>query len=140
MSQFGLSFHHLGLAVKKPGPALAFLRGLGYATPEPVFDPEQGVHLILCTHPSAPAVEVIYPGVNPGPVDALVTKHTKGIVYHCCYVAEDVEASLRALERAGLEPFCVSPQKPAVLFGGARVSFHQIVGMGLVEIIEGQPR
>jgi catechol 2,3-dioxygenase-like lactoylglutathione lyase family enzyme len=140
MSQFGLTFHHLGLAVKRPDAALAFLRGLGYEAPAPVFDPLQGVNLILCTHPSEPAVEIIYPGPQAGPVDALVAKHAKGIVYHCCYVSEDVDASLRELESAGLQPFCVAEPKPAVLFGGARVSFHQIVGMGLVEIIEGQPR
>lgn len=139
MTNFGLTFHHLGLAVRKPECAMAFVQGLGYVAQPSVFDPEQNVNLILCTHAKDPAIEIIFPGSGPGPVDTLVAKHANGIVYHCCYVTSDLDASLRAISQAGLRPFCVSAPKPAVLFGGARVSFYQVVGVGLIEIIEGSP-
>jgi catechol 2,3-dioxygenase-like lactoylglutathione lyase family enzyme len=137
MLGFGLSFHHLGLAVRRADEAVGFLRGLGYRIGEPVFDTEQNVNLIMCSHDSMPDVEVISPGNNSGPVDNLVDRFSSGIVYHACYVTDNMEASVAAIRKVGLRVIPVSKLKPAVLFGGRRVSFHVIAGMGLVEIIEG---
>ena len=133
---FGLDFHHLGLTVRNPEGALAFVRGLGYTAGEAVFDVEQNVNLILCSHVTAPSIEIIFPGNSKSPVDNLLAKHTDGLVYHCCYVTKKLNATLSAFSEAGLRTFCVSPPKPAVLFRGDKVSFHQIVGVGLIEIIE----
>jgi Glyoxalase/Bleomycin resistance protein/Dioxygenase superfamily len=137
MNAFGLSFHHLGLAVRRPRDATQFLGGLGYVLAEPVFDPEQNVNLIMCTHAgSAPAVEIIYPAAGKSPVDALVAARSDGIVYHMCYVTADLAATLAALAAAGVRAICKVPPVPATLFGGRKVSFYDIVGMGLCEIIE----
>jgi hypothetical protein len=35
-----------------------------------------------------------------------------------------------------LRPLCISPVTPAPLFGGRPVSFYNVVGLGLVEILE----
>jgi methylmalonyl-CoA/ethylmalonyl-CoA epimerase len=136
MTDFGLIFHHVGLAVRKPEAALAFVRGMGYSVQSPVFDSLQNVNLILCTHAHAPAIEIIYRGDGDGPIDALLARHANGIIYHCCYVSRNVEGTLNRLSDAGLRPVCVSPPKPAVLFGGEQVSFYQVAGVGLIEIIE----
>ena len=69
LDDFGLSFHHLGLAVTRPGEAVGFLQGLGYDAGEAVRDPLQNVDLIWCTHPQMPAVEVIASTGTPGPLD-----------------------------------------------------------------------
>ncbi len=137
MEQVGLSFHHFGLAAREPEVALKALRALGYACGETVFDPEQNVRLAMCTHPAMPSVEVISPGSDgKTPVDRLIAKHGGGIVYHLCYTTADLEASLAAIEAAGLHVTCVAPPTPAVLFGGERVSFYLLDGVGLIEIIE----
>ena len=136
MSGFGLHFHHLGLAVRHVEEAVRFLRGLGYSIGELVFDAEQNVNVIMCAHDSMPAVEVIYPGSRPGPVDNLVNRFSSGIVYHACYNTDSVEASVAAIRQAGLRVIPVSKEKSAVLFGGKHVSFYVISGMGLVEMIE----
>ncbi len=137
MNPFGLTFHHLGLAVRRPRDATQFLGGLGYRLGEPVFDPEQNVNLIMCTHVgSMPDVEIIYPAAGKSPVDALVAGRPEGIVYHICYVSADLPATLAALDAAGVRAVCKVPPVPAALFAGRRVSFYDIVGMGLVEIIE----
>jgi len=102
-----------------------------------VFDPEQNVHLLMCTHDAMPPVEIVSPGDGNSPIDSLVARHDNGIVYHPCYLARDLAHSLAQLEAAGLSAICVSPPKPAVLFGGRMVSFYTILGMGLIEIIEG---
>ena len=134
---FGLAFHHLGLAVRRPRDATQFLGGLGYDIADPVFDPEQNVNLVMCKHAGAmPDVEIIYPADGKSPIDALVAGRPPGIVYHLCYVSADLPATLAALDAAGLRAVCKVPPVPAALFGGRRVSFYDIVGVGLVEIIE----
>lgn len=136
MSEFGLRFHHLGLAVQNPVAARRFAEGQGYRLGAAVFDPQQNVNLILCEHDTEPPIEIIYPAGKEGPVQRLLARHDSGIVYHVGYTSADVERTLSRLEDAQLRPFCVSPPKPAVLFGGALVSFYNVVGMGLIEIIE----
>jgi methylmalonyl-CoA/ethylmalonyl-CoA epimerase len=136
MAGFGLTFHHLGLAVPRSDEAATFLSGLGYALGDRVFDPQQNVNLILCRHPHMPAVEIICPGNGPGPIDKYVSRRPAGIIYHICYETADRIASLAAMTAAGLNPICVAEPLPAVLFGGRAVSFYAVVGIGLIEILE----
>lgn len=136
MTSSHLKFHHFGLAVRRPDEARKFIGALGYRSGESVLDPAQNVHLQLCTHPSHPAVEIIWPGPAAGPVAKLTEKHAAGIVYHVCYETDDLAAALAVLEAAGLFAICISPPKPAPLFGGRRVSFYNVTGMGLIEILE----
>ena len=140
MNKYGLTFHHLGLAVKTPGAAVSFLEGLGYAAGEAVFDPLQNVHLLMCDHPAMPSIEVIYRAKGEGPLDKLLARQKDGLVYHMCYTATSLQASLQALEAdKSAELFCISPPKAAVLFGGKPVSFYLVAGVGLIEIIDEEP-
>jgi methylmalonyl-CoA/ethylmalonyl-CoA epimerase len=109
---------------------------LGYEFGEPVFDPAQNVNLQLCTHASHPAVEIIWPGDTASPVDKLANRYSSGVIYHVCYETDDLKAALAELEAAGLQPLCIWPATPAPLFGGRPVSSYNILGMGLVEILE----
>ena len=132
----GLEFHHLGLAVRQTQDGVTFLKALGYTIGGLVVDPEQNAQLIMCTHETMPAVEIIAPTGSPGPVDRQVARHSNGVVYHVCYTTRDLALSLQRMTNAGLRPLCVSPPKPAMLFNGLRVSFYNILGVGLIEIIE----
>jgi len=131
-----LTFHHFGVAVRRPDEARKFVAALGYQGGEAVFDPAQNVHLQLCTHAQQPAVEIIWPGDSTGPVDKLAKRHAAGIIYHLCYETDNLAAAIAGLEAAGLSPICISPPTPAPLFGGRPVSFYNVVGLGLVEILE----
>jgi Glyoxalase/Bleomycin resistance protein/Dioxygenase superfamily len=131
-----LVFHHFGVAVRRPDEAREFVISLGYQLNEAVFDPAQNVHLQLCTHPQSPAVEIIWPGDTSGPIDKLVQRHASGIIYHVCYETGDLAVALAGLQTAGLTPICISPPKPAPLFGGRPVSFYNLIGIGLIEILE----
>ncbi len=136
LEQFGLQFHHFGLAVKDSSFALKFLTGLGYRQERQVFDPLQNVNLILYRHGTMPDVEVVYPAAaDAGPVDGLLARRPEGIIYHLCYTSSDVTESLAAIEKAGLRPFEVVPPKPAILFDGKLVSFYMVTGVGLIEIM-----
>lgn len=135
-NQFGLRFHHLGLAVDDPEVAILFLSGLGYRTGDTFFDPLQNVHLLMCVHASMPAVEIIYPAQGAGPLDKLLAKHKKGLIYHMCYSTDDLDASIKSMETdERIRLICISPPKRAVLFGGKEVSFYLVAGVGLIEII-----
>ena len=67
-TNFGLTFHHLGLALQNDTEATTFLRGLDYEIGEKVFDPEQNVYLRYCHNDKRPAVELILPGNGEGPL------------------------------------------------------------------------
>jgi Glyoxalase/Bleomycin resistance protein/Dioxygenase superfamily len=139
-NKWGLAFHHLGLAVKDREPAGLFLTGLGYRIGPTILDPLQNVHLSMCAHDRMPDVEIISPADGPGPLDKLLTSHKEGLVYHVCYTSSDLDGSLEALEseeRFSVRP--IAPPKEAVLFGGKRVSFYLIDGIGLIEIIDEAP-
>jgi catechol 2,3-dioxygenase-like lactoylglutathione lyase family enzyme len=131
-----LTFHHLGLAVASEKQALTFLSALGYEPGNAVYEPLQRVNLMMCTHASEPAVEIIWPGEGKSPVDGLIRRHAAGIVYHICYSTDDLAGALAGLEGQGIRMLCVSPPQPALLFGGRPVSFYQAAGVGLVEILE----
>jgi methylmalonyl-CoA/ethylmalonyl-CoA epimerase len=132
---FGLTFHHLGLAVKQPEDALRLLTGLGYEISSTVRDPLQNVNLALCTRRGMPAIEIIYPTETSGPL-AHILKSNASLIYHICYESENVEQSLRAMESGGNRVLPISPPKPAVLFGGRHVSFYLVSGFGMIEILE----
>ena len=139
ISDFGLAFHHVGLALPDPAPAELFLRGQGYTLAAAVRDPLQQADLAMWSHCNAPAVEVISPVTSgKGPVATILETRPDGLIYHLCYTTLDLELTLDRVEQSGLRPFEVNPPKPAVLFGGERVSFYMILGIGLIEIIEGR--
>jgi methylmalonyl-CoA/ethylmalonyl-CoA epimerase len=135
-NEFGLKFHHLGLAVKETGPAFRFLQGTGYRCAAQVYDPLQKVDLAMFHHANMPAVEVISPATESGPVDRLLMKRPEGIIYHVCYETADLRSSLGKIEETGLSLFEVSQPTPAALFGGRMVSFYMIANFGLIEILE----
>ena len=74
MNQFGLEFHHLGLAVKSEAEADAveYLEAMDYAVGEKIYDNEQNVNLRMCHHASEPDIEIVLPGDGKGPLDPIL--------------------------------------------------------------------
>lgn len=133
----GLTFHHMGLAVKDDGPALTMLGALGYSAGERVLDPLQNVYVRLCTARDRPTVEIVQPG--PGersPVDGIISRFNE-MIYHTCYETQDLAQTLAGLQAAGLRVLTLAPRQPAVLFGGRHVSFYRVQGFGILELLEG---
>jgi len=125
--------------VPEPEPAFRYLAALGYAVGEQAYDPLQRVNLALRHHAVMPDVEVIWPRQGEAsPLDKLLER-SGAQVYHWCYAVEDVAAVLRGLEQLELCVLPVTPPTPAVLFGGREVSFYQIDGFGLIELIHADP-
>lgn len=135
MQPFALRFHHFGLASRRPEQTLKFLKGLGHEMARQAYDPLQNVNLWLCPHASMPTVELVAPAEGPGPLDAILTTSSEGI-YHLCYETENLETSLEALKAAGFRVICVSPPKPAILFGDRQVGFYMIKDFGIIELLQ----
>jgi methylmalonyl-CoA/ethylmalonyl-CoA epimerase len=135
LENYGLTFHHLGLAVTDIPAALSVLRGLGYTCAAEIHDPLQEVRLVWCRHDTMPAVELVAPTENPGPIDNILENNSESI-YHTCYQASSIEESVSAIKSDGIRVLPVASPKPAVLFGGRRVGFYQLKGFGLIEIVE----
>jgi hypothetical protein len=138
MNSYGLEFHHFGLAVRSPDSAFRYLKDLGYRDGSSCYDPLQKVNLAMRHHDRMPDVEVIWPGEEPSPIDRLL-KQSDSMIYHLCYTSTNVEASLAALDLAGLEVLPLGLAQPALLFDGIGVSFYSITGVGIIEIIAGKP-
>lgn len=131
-----LAFHHLGLAVRQPEPTMASLEALGYRCSEIVTDPEQNVRLVMCSHPTSPAVEIISPTDTVGPLGGILRWGGTSI-YHLCYETPDVERAVAQMANGSRVTRVVAP-KPAVLFGGRKVSFYHVPALGLVELLEAE--
>ena len=130
-----LTFHHHGLALKDDSDARRFVGLLGYQAGDLVYDPLQDVRLRLCIHTTLPAIEFVMPGDRPGPLDAIVRRHDQ-LLYHTCYEVADRDQVLCAFEQSDLRTIEVLGPTPAVLFGGRRVSFHSVMGVGLIELLD----
>lgn len=129
-----MTFHHFGLASARPQACAAFLVAIGYQVGETIYDSVQNVHLAMAVHPVQPAVEIVSPGPTPGPISALISANREGL-YHLCYECNDVDAAIASMKQNGLRVVCMSPAKPALLFGGRFVSFFMIAGFGLIEVL-----
>jgi hypothetical protein len=133
-NSFGLMFHHFGLAVRKPERATQFLMDLNYSIGQVTYDDLQNVNLIMCEHHQMPDVELIYPANTPGPLDNWLKEQSQ-VIYHLCYTCCDLIWTLEQL-RENHRVITISPPKPAILFNYQQVSFYQIQGFGIIEIIE----
>lgn len=135
MNEFGLIFHHYGLAVQKDTEALTMLAGLGYKNGQNLYDPEQDVHVRLCMHPNMPTVEIVSKGTEDGPLKNIL-KRSSEMLYHSCYETHNLAESLTSIAEKGLRILPIAPRKKAILFEGRYVSFYYIIGFGLVELLE----
>jgi hypothetical protein len=132
---YGLRFHHFGLAVRSTLAAVPVLQGLGYKLGEQLHDPLQNVMLTWCEHAHMPAIELVSPTDTPGPVDNILAAQPE-MIYHLCFSADNIAASVAAISADGIRVLPVVPPKPAVLFGDKLVGFYHVRGFGLIEIIE----
>ena len=137
MIQSVLVFHHMGLLTREPDLARGHLRRLGYQCENALYDPLQDVELCMCTAANgAPAIELVTPRETNLSLSRLL-RRKDDYAYHVCFTTNNLADGLKFLaEGAGSRIVEIMPPKPAVLFGGDRVAFYSVPGMGLVELLE----
>jgi methylmalonyl-CoA/ethylmalonyl-CoA epimerase len=137
MNKYGLKFHHLGLAVRKPEDTIRWLLGLGYDIGRSVRDDLQNVNLVLCTSENMPSIEIISETGTPGPLTTVLNLSSTRI-YHVCFETQCLAQTLEAIQREDPHLTMISEPKPALLFGGRHVSFYHVQGFGMIEILEAE--
>lgn len=135
MHNFGLTFHHLGLAVTHKDKALNFVTGLGYQTTQEVYDHFQNVNLIMCISDTMPDIEIIYKAKTIGPLNTILKNHAE-LIYHICYQTNDIQSSVHAIKQSKNRLITISSIKPAILFNNNYVGFYMLGGFGLIELLE----
>lgn len=131
-----LVFHHLGLLSSHPETTADRLKALGYRVEESIVDPLQDVSLRMAiAGDGSPSVEIITPLRFDSPLGRQL-KTRDNSVYHLCYLAPGFDEAEMILGGDSGRVFLVSEPKEAVLFGGKRVAFYFVEGLGLVEVIE----
>lgn len=138
MNEFGLSFHHLILGVREFRLARLMLDGMGYRIDVKPFRVNNDIHCFSGRHEQMPGVEVIWAADNRGPVSTALETAQQQASWHVCYASEDVNASIRALAKAGLNAWRVAAESAASSFAGA-MSFYIIEGIGLIAVLDGAP-
>jgi methylmalonyl-CoA epimerase len=125
---------HIGVAVEQIEPALALYRdsfALGVAHREVV--EEQGVEAVLLDV-GENHVELLAPLGPDTPVGKFLARQGPGL-HHVAYQVEDIDSTLEALRREGME---LIDQQPRTGIRGSRVAFmHPRATAGvLTEIVE----
>ena len=128
--------HHIGFVVASiSAVAEDFCRSMSARWDgQLIYDPMQRVRLAFFTpaDPRNPVFELVEPAEPVSPVSNFLKKG--GGLHHVCYEVDDMESSLRTAREAGL--VIVALPKPAVAFGGRRISWISSRNRLLMELLE----
>jgi methylmalonyl-CoA/ethylmalonyl-CoA epimerase len=127
--------HHVGIVVPDVAEACTmYCETFGYRPEGPVvLDPLQRVKIQFLLDPTGGGrVELLEPAGPGSPVAQALKKG--GGLNHLCYVVDDIEGTLAALEREGA--VVVAPPVPACAIRFARVAFLFTEALGVFEIVE----
>ena len=72
MKNFGLKFHHLGLATDNPKLTLKILQNIGYKATKTRSNKNYNVKNIICTSKSHPTIEIVAKMGGKSPIDDIV--------------------------------------------------------------------
>ena len=130
--------HHVGIAVPSLTDSIALYRRLRFRCGEVIHDPVQNVELAMCRGRAPEGIELIGAVDETSPCHRMVTVNGGG-PYHLGLEVEDTEEFLRRLDRQGSAFARVGNRAKAVLFDGREVCFVNVDGVGLIELIDGEP-
>ena len=89
----------------------------------------------MCEHSEQPNVELVLPGEGEGPLTPIL-RHFDEMIYHICYEINDLDTVFDQFDTLNIRAVPISPPKPAILFGGRKVSFYKLPGFGVIELLE----
>ena len=123
-----MKFHHIGIATNDINKSIEKLKK-NFSIKEIskiVYDVNQDANLCMITMEDGMRIELI----NGKVVENILKK--KQYLYHTCYEVEDIEESIKKLEKDGA--FLVKEPKEAILFNNRKVAFL-MWDLGLIELI-----
>ena len=133
MKNFGLKFHHLGLATDNPKLTLRILKNIGYKPIKTRSNKNYNVKNIICSSKSHPTVEIVAKMGGKSPIDNIVKKN-KNLVYHICYSSKNLKKTLNMMKKKKLSIVKISNSYLSP-FEGVDASFFFLRGIGIIEIM-----
>tara|TARA_B100000242_G_scaffold211984_1_gene154259 strand:- start:620 stop:1039 length:420 start_codon:yes stop_codon:yes gene_type:complete len=133
MKNFGLKFHHLGLATDNPKLTLKILKNIGYKPIKTRSNKNYNVKNIICSSKSHPTVEIVAKMGGKSPIDNIVKKN-KNLVYHICYSSKNLKKTLNMMKKKKLSIVKISNSYLSP-FEGVDASFFFLRGIGIIEIM-----
>ena len=133
MKNFGLKFHHLGLATDNPKLTLKILKNIGYKPIKTRSNKNYNVKNIICSSKSHPTVEIVAKMGGKSPIDNIVKKN-KNLVYHICYSSKNLKKTLKMMKKKKLSIVKISNSYLSP-FEGVDASFFFLKGIGVIEIM-----
>ena len=133
MKNFGLKFHHLGLATDNPKLTLRILKNIGYKPIKTRSNKNYNVKNIICASQSHPTIEIVAKMGGKSPIDNIVKKN-KNLVYHICYSSKNLKKTLNMMKKKKLSIVKISNSYLSP-FEGVDASFFFLRGIGIIEIM-----
>ena len=133
MKNFGLKFHHLGLATDNPKLTLKILKNIGYKPIKTRSNKNYNVKNIICSSKSHPTIEIVAKMGGKSPIDNIVKKN-KNLVYHICYSSKNLKKTLNMMKKKKLSIVKISNSYLSP-FEGVDASFFFLKGIGVIEIM-----
>lgn len=134
----GLSFHHIGIAVRNIEETAQFYERTGWTrVVETAFDPCQNVRACFYGREGFPLMELIEAVDEKSPMVKILEKSGVG-PYHCCYGVDDIESSVKELKK--LKFMQTGRSVPSTGMPGRRVCFLYNKDFGLIELVENKNR
>ena len=133
MKNFGLKFHHLGLATDNPRLTLKILKNIGYKPIKTRSNKNYNVKNIICSSKSHPTIEIVAKMGGKSPIDNIVKKN-KNLVYHICYSSKNLKKTLNMMKKKKLSIVKISNSYLSP-FEGVDASFFFLRGIGIIEIM-----
>ncbi len=113
----GTRIAHIGIAVDSLDAILPFYRDL-LGLPETPLDDADGAHIAGLVAGDS-LVELLEPSESASPIGKFLTKRGPGI-HHICFAVDDLDATLKRCEAAGVQ---LIDRTPRVGAEGKRIAF-----------------
>ena len=134
MNNFGLKFHHLGMATDNFKLSLNVLKKAGYKIDKVRLNKNYNVKNALCSSKNHPCIEVVSKVNGKSPIDSILKKNNCSI-YHICYITKNLKKTLKKLQKSKIEVIKITNSYLSP-FEGVNASFFFIKGLGIVEIMD----
>lgn len=137
MVNIDMKIHHVGYLVKKLEKAKAAFEKLGYVSKGQVTYDEIREIDILFMKKDGYVIELVSPKTKESVVANLIKK-LGNTPYHICYEVDDIEGACEELSNSGYMQ--IDTPTKAVAIGSRRVVFLMNPFMGMIELVEKEPK
>ena len=102
MNNFGLKFHHLGMATNDFKLSMNLLKKAGYKIDKVRLNKNYNVKNAICSSKNQPNIEIVSKVKGKSPIDNILKKSNSSI-YHICYMTKNLKKTLAKLKKSKVQ-------------------------------------